>query len=220
MFGQAAMMHAGLWDDPAETPKLEREMALLFLDIRNFTPLAGSFQASEVVHLIRKLLLTFQRIVRNYRGRIIETTGDGFYAAFGFHEEISESVNNAMDAGAAILKSLESMNASSFEKNLGRRIEAGIGIHAGNVALGSISLGDEQHLMVMGHAVNIAARLQQATKEVNNNFLVSKHACEVAGTIDSPATMIRMKGIKTALGVRLMGKKYAPTEIDNGVTTR
>lgn len=218
-FGQPAVTHASLWDEPVEAPKEDREMALLFLDIRDFTPLAGSFQASEIVHLIRKLLLTFQRIVRNYRGRIIETTGDGFYAAFGFHEGIEESVKNAVQAGAAILKSLESMNTTSFEKNLGRRIEAGIGVHAGKVALGNIRLGGEQHLMVMGHAVNIASRLQEATKAVNNNFLVSAYACAMAGAQDAPMMKIKMKGMDTDLDVKLMGKKYAPKEAYNRIAT-
>src|SRR4051794_21487912 len=88
----------GSWDLWAEQPEQDREMTLLFLDLRDFTPLAGSFQAFEVVHLVKKLLLAFQRIVRSHRGRIIETTGDGFYAAFGFHERVEESVINAIAA--------------------------------------------------------------------------------------------------------------------------
>lgn len=196
-----------LWTTP---PKNERDMALLFLDLRNFTPLTGSFQAFDIVHLVKKLLTAFQRIVRNHHGRIIETTGDGFYAAFGFKDSIEQAVNDSIDAGKAILKYLDMMNAGSFEKNLQRKIEAGIGIHAGKVATGSISLEGEERLMVMGHAVNIASRLQDATKEVNNNFVMSEHAFGLLNAEhDNVAANINLRGVAAEFGVRLIGKGYS-----------
>jgi len=199
----------GSWDLWSEQSEKDREMCLLFLDLRNFTPLTGLFPAHEVVHLVKKLVLTFQRIVRSHHGRIIETTGDGFYAAFGFHEDIQQSVRNAVAAGSAILKSLDGMNAATFEPNLGRRIEAGIGIHAGKVATGSITLGGEEHLMVMGHAVNIAARVQNATKTLNNNFLVSTSALASAGCEGGRSAKVDLKGVDVDFEVTMMGRAYA-----------
>src|SRR4051812_40939943 len=79
-----------LWSQPAQA---DQEMALMFLDIRNFTPLTGLFKPAAVVHLVGKFLSVFQRVVRNHHGRIIETTGDGFYAAFGFDREIGPAVD-------------------------------------------------------------------------------------------------------------------------------
>src|SRR5688500_3278148 len=68
--------HWELWSQPDAT---EKEMALFFLDIRNFTPLVERRQALEVIHIVKKLFSTFQNIIRNHHGKIIETTGDGFY---------------------------------------------------------------------------------------------------------------------------------------------
>lgn len=195
-----------LWNDHVDK---EQEMALLFLDIRDFTPLTGTVQATDLIHLMQKLLSVFQRIVQNHHGRIIETTGDGFYAAFGFDLGIKESVNDAVRAGSAILKYLDTMNATSFEKNLNRKIEAGIGVHAGNVATGTIKLRGEDHMIVMGQSVNIASRLQAATKELNNNFIISAPTFDMlTSTWDSKGTEINLRGVRENFAVRLIGQAY------------
>ena len=165
---------------------------------------------ADVVHLVGKFLSVFQRLVRNHHGRIIETTGDGFYAAFGFDREIGQAVDDAVRAGTAIIRQLAVMN-SSYEAVLGRKIEAGIGIHAGEVAMGKIQLNGAEHMLVMGHAVNIAARLQNATKLLNNNFLVSSAAFGLLTEqpAESGLARVSLKGLPGELEVRLMGQKYA-----------
>ena len=79
-------------------------MALFFLDIRNFTPLVEKHQAIDVIHIVKKLFSRFQNIIRVHRGQIIETSGDGFYAAFGFDRGAKEAVNASVQAGMAILE--------------------------------------------------------------------------------------------------------------------
>src|SRR6478752_9111932 len=166
----SAMGGLDLWSQGSDG---EKEMALLFLDIRNFTPLVEAYGAIDIIHIVKKLLLNFQQVIQAHHGRIIETTGDGFYAAFGFDRSIRNAVNDAVESGLVILRNLDMLNATSFEKKLHRKIEAGIGIHAGKVGTGTIRLGQEDHLVVMGYPVNVASRLQAATKELNNNLIVS-----------------------------------------------
>ncbi|MGC3943080.1 MAG: adenylate/guanylate cyclase domain-containing protein [Chryseolinea sp.] len=196
-----------LWNQPSEP---EQEMALMFLDIRNFTPLAGQFRPADVLHLVGKLLSTFQRLVRNNHGRIIETTGDGFYAAFGFDGDVSTAVDDAVRAGSAIMRQLSVLNVST-EAQLGRKLEVGIGIHVGKVATGKIHLNGYDHLLVMGHAVNIAARLQGATKLLNNNFVISSTAFELLTQqpADVESANVNLKGVTDSLEVRMIGEKYA-----------
>ncbi len=62
----------------------ELRLSLLFLDIRNFTPFVEQHLAFDVIHIIRKLFFSFEKIIEYYDGKIIETVGDGLYAAFGF----------------------------------------------------------------------------------------------------------------------------------------
>lgn len=186
-------------------------MALFFLDIRNFTPLTGRHEASEVIHIVKKLFSTFQNIIRNQHGQIIETSGDGFYAAFGMDRPIEEAMNEAVRAGMAILRLLDQLNKSSLEKTLGQRLEVGIGIHAGKVAMGNLALGARNHLVVMGYAVNIASRIQAATKEFNNNLIVSSTIFPRLTDAPENAQKVTadLKGVNEPMDLYLIGTPYA-----------
>lgn len=199
------------WDLWTQETESEKEMALFFLDIRNFTPLVEKHQALDVIHIVKKLFSRFQNIIRNYHGRIIETSGDGFYAAFGFEQNIQDAVNASVEAGSAILQSLDRLNEHLFEKKLHQRIDIGIGIHVGKVATGNIRLGSKDHFVVMGYPVNVAARLQSATKDLNNDFIVSSTAVNMlknSPPLSHPVT-VNLKGLTTPCEVYLMGKAYA-----------
>lgn len=197
----------GLWSPQSD---LEKEMALFFLDIRNFTSLAEKHPAQSVIHIIKKLFSTFQHVIRVNHGRIIETSGDGFYAAFGFECDVREAVNEAVESGKAIIKTLEQLNSISFEKNLGQRIDVGIGVHVGRVATGNLYLDSKDHLVVMGYPVNVASRLQAATKALGNNFIVS---ADVFRMLKNPAVTnlpvkVNLKGMKDVVEIHLIGKPY------------
>ena len=200
----------GHWDLWAQETETEKEMALFFLDIRNFTPLVEKYQASDVIHIVKKLFSTFQNIIRIHHGQIIETSGDGFYAAFGFENNVTEAVNAAVNAGMAILETLENLNVQSFEKNLHQRIEVGIGVHVGKVATGNFHLGSKDHFVVMGYPVNVASRLQAATKELNNNFIVSSAVFKILRTppLSSEPVTVNLKGVTGPCQLHLIGKPY------------
>ena len=194
-----------LWSDGTDG---EKEMALLFLDIRNFTPMVEGYQAHNVIHIVKKLFTSFQAIIQAHHGRIIETTGDGFYAAFGFDRHVKDAANDAVICGTAILRNLDIRNDSFFESS--HKIEVGIGIHAGKVATGSIQLGQENHTVVMGYAVNIASRIQAATKELNNNFLISSTVFQLLNSppTNKPCVHVNLKGVKNSFPLHLIGKRY------------
>lgn len=201
-----------LWTQEIESePETEKEMALFFLDIRNFTPLTEKHRASDVIHIVKKLFSTFQNIIRKHHGRIIETSGDGFYAAFGFDREVKEAVNSSVNAGIAILEALENLNVQSFEKNLQQRIDVGIGVHVGKVATGSLHVDSKDHFVVMGYPVNVASRLQAATKELNNNFIVSAAVFNVLKNPlpNSSPVNVNLKGMTGPCDLYLIGRPYA-----------
>lgn len=188
----------------------ETEMALLFLDIRNFTPLVEAHLPQAVVHFVKKLFISFQNIIKSHHGRIVETSGDGFYAAFGFNRGIKDATNDAVQSGFSILQKLNDLNNTSFEKNLRRKIDVGIGVHAGKVATGTIRLGDENHLVVMGYPVNIASRLQAATKTLDNNFIVSSTVYKQLDSRPTSTTVsdVTLKGTSDKFTLHLLGEPY------------
>jgi adenylate cyclase len=198
------------WDLWSQENEAEKEMVLFFLDIRNFTRLAERHQATDVIHIVRKMFSRFQHIIRIYHGRIIETSGDGFYAAFGFEGSLKDAANASVEAGKGILNTLEHLNIHTFEKHLHQRIDVGIGVHAGKVAVGSLQLGSKDHVVVMGYAVNIASRLQSATKELNNNFIISSEVFKIlkGHRLKSKTVKANLKGVTNPCELHLIGNAY------------
>ena len=189
---------------------IEKEVVICFIDIRNFTHFVETHLPFDIIHIMRKLFNCFNAIIERNKGKIIETMGDGLYAVFGLNTSISQGASAAVISGYDILESLAQLNDNYFSKNFDQRIEIGIGIHAGTVVAGNIRLGNEKKLLVMGYPVNIASRLQNATKELNNNFIISSEALKLTGKplSDHPSGIIHLKGIAEPINVHLLGKPY------------
>jgi len=199
----------------------ERELALMFLDIRNFTQIVENHPAFDVIHIIRKLFSSFQCSIETNKGKIVETTGDGLYAVFGYETNKNQGAQSAVQAAFSILADLETLNDSYFLTQFEERIQVGIGIHVGKVLSGNVRIGTVDHSVVMGYPVNIASRLQSATKELNNEFIVSAEVYDLL--IDPPAFQpqsIVVKGISTPLMIYLMGKPYNRAYRSNSKLTK
>jgi adenylate cyclase len=187
----------------------EQELALFFLDIRNFTPFMETYLPFDVIHIMRRLFALFRNAVEGNGGRIIETQGDGFYAVFGFDSTINDSVQQSCNAGFQILKDIEIFNNEYMHKHFRHRFQLGIGVHSGKVITGNIGIGVNNNLTVMGLPVNIAARLQATTKDFNNSFVISEAAFSLLK--EKPKSLQRttsLKGIKDAIACRLIGEDY------------
>jgi adenylate cyclase len=189
----------------------EKELALMFLDIRNFTHIVENHPAFDVIHIIRKLFSSFQSTIERHKGKIVETSGDGLYAVFGFDTRKGHSAQAAVEAAYLMLEDLQTLNETYFIPHFEEQIRAGIGIHIGKVVSGAVTLGKEDRSVVMGYPVNIASRLQDATKELNNDLIVSGEIYSLL--IDPPvlqAKTIMLRGISNPLSVYSLGKAYKP----------
>lgn len=188
----------------------ERDLALFFLDIRNFTTFMEASLAFDVIHVIRRLFTLFRKCLEENHGRIIETAGDGFYAVFGMESPIQTAVNDAYNAAHLILKELDIFNNQYLRKYFNYEIRVGIGLHMGKVIVGNIGIGVNNNLTVMGMPVNIASRIQTATKEVNNSFLISDSIYRLLTQPPQVSQMkIALKGVKDLFNIHLCGKAYS-----------
>jgi adenylate cyclase len=189
---------------------MEKELALFFLDIRNFTPFMQAYLPFDVIHVMRRLFGLFKKCIEDNHGKVIETAGDGLYAVFGLHEDLDVAVSGSIQAGQSILKELEEFNRNYVETHFNHQFEIGIGVHAGRVIIGNIGLGINNNLTVMGLPVNIASRLQNATKQLNNSFVISDYVFKLAGCIEGDVYLekIKLKGVKGEFQVHLIGRPY------------
>ena len=188
----------------------EKELALFFLDIRNFTPFMQNYLPFDVIHIMRRLFGLFKHGIEKHAGRIIETAGDGFYAVFGFETKIEQAADSAFSAAKTILHELEEFNQHYAEKYFFHEFNVGIGLHAGQVIVGNIGIGVNNNLTVMGLPVNIASRIQTATKSLNNNLVISENFYRfLSQKPASSKTKAFLKGISEEQVLYLCGNAYS-----------
>ena len=100
--------------------------------------------------------------------------------------------------------------------------EVGIGVQVGKVVVGNVGIGLSQNLTVVGFPVNIAARLQAATKELNNSFVISEVTYRLLK--DPPYVVgcdyLNLRSVSTPYEVKLIGKPYQRNNAAPPVNTR
>ncbi|MFD0763300.1 adenylate/guanylate cyclase domain-containing protein [Mucilaginibacter lutimaris] len=192
------------------SPDEERELAILFLDIRNFTGLMESQPQQSVITVVRRLFTAFNQIVKSLQGKVVEIAGDNLYAVFGLQTSLTEAVNNAYQAAKTMFHTVNLFNEAYAVPFHGGPLQIGVGLHAGRVFVGEFGLDAPAELSVMGLSVNIAARLQAKTKELNNDMLISEYAYSMINTIGtSPDKQtVQLQGIAQNQQIRLAGKPY------------
>jgi adenylate cyclase len=189
----------------------EQELAILFLDIRNFTGLMESQPGQTVIQVVRRLFTAFNQIIKNFQGKVVEIAGDNLYAVFGLQTNLQEAVNNAYQAAKVMFQTVSLFNDAYAVPYYGGPLEIGVGLHAGTVFVGEFGLDERVQLSVMGLPVNIAARLQAKTKELNNDMLISEDAyrlLESDGSAFDQQT-VNLQGVSHGQQIRLAGKPYS-----------
>jgi adenylate cyclase len=187
----------------------EKYLVLFFLDIRNFTPFVETYLPFDVIYLTRKLFDIFYKTIIRFNGKIIETAGDELYAIFGLGSSINDAADGAISAGRAILEDLDNLNKNYMRVYFAKEFEIGIGIHAGKVIIGEFNFGSELKTNVMGLAVNIASRIQNSTKELNNSFVASEDVIRLSSYKEaSEIRDVHLKGLTSAYKLHLLGRPY------------
>lgn len=187
----------------------EEELALFFLDIREFTPFMERFLPFDVIHVVRRLFVLFRKAIEAHGGRIIETAGDGFYAVFGLQGTLAEAANQAYAAAKTILADLKDFNTQYAEKHFFHHFQVGIGLHASKTIVGNIGIGVNNNLTVMGLPVNIASRLQSATKKLNNSLVVSKQVYDLLSPkSECQQIQAELKGLTGTYSLFMCGDPY------------
>lgn len=189
-------------------PDTERELAILFLDIRDFTGLMESHPGQSVIQLVRRLFTAFNQIIKNFQGTVVEIAGDNLYAVFGLQSNLTEAVNHAYQAIRTMFTTVNLFNEAV--PDYGNPLEIGVGLHAGKVFVGEFGLDSPAKLSVMGLPVNVASRLQAKTKELNNDLLISENAYQLLEpeTVVFDQRTVNLQGISHGQQIRLAGKPF------------
>jgi adenylate cyclase len=174
----------------ADPPSEMRTVCVLFLDIRGFTAMTRERAAAETVALLNAFFAEMVAIVDRDGGIINKFLGDGFLALFGAPLADDAAAEHALAAGREMLRAVDAWNRARPQWAL----RVGIGIHMGEAVTGTVGSPQRKEYTVVGDTVNLAARLEQLTKDVGARLLVSdalRGPAAAEGATDLGPTAIR-----------------------------
>lgn len=184
----------------------EREVTILFSDLRGYSTIAEHLEPAQVVTLLNEYLAAMNTVIDAHHGCVIEFLGDAILAVFGApvdtprHQE--RAVYCALAMGEALALRNAAWDASGFSKiwmdrglpSLAQRV----GVHTGRVVAGNLGSAERMKYAVIGDAVNVAARLEALNKELGTEILISDAVfCELPDELVARATRCgehRVKG--------------------------
>jgi adenylate cyclase len=162
----------------------EREIAVLFADLRGFTRLAEHKLPYDVVFFLNRYFEAVGGAIAEAGGIANQYTGDGVMALFGVEVGAEAACRQALRAAGAMVARVEEVSRL-FGADLGAPLRLGIGIHIGPVVVGEMGYGETRYLTAVGDTVHVASRLEALTKEYQCELVVSEQVMDRAG-VDAP----------------------------------
>ncbi|MDF2367698.1 adenylate/guanylate cyclase domain-containing protein [Sneathiella sp.] len=160
------------FNQPAYLQGQEKEIAILFADLRAFTKFSEQKLPYDVVFVINQYFRHMGEAIEENGGHLDKFIGDGVMALFGLNENSKTASRMALNAARSMSKELEIMN-ENLKSDLPAPLRIGIGIHVGQVIVGQMGYGSATSITAIGDPVNTASRLEALTKEYASQLIFS-----------------------------------------------
>jgi len=189
----------------------ERYLVSLFVDMRGSTRLAEKRLPFDTVFIVNRFLGAVSQAVIESGGRPNQFVGDGMLALFGLATGRQRACRQALKAAALIAANVDELN-KFLEHDLREPLRFGIGINGGEVIVGDIGYRDHMVFTALGDPVNVAARLQDMTKSLECEVVISDEVRATAG-LDAdalPQQEVAIRGrnepmiVRTATDARIL----------------
>ena len=154
----------------------EKEVAILFADIRGFTSLSERLPPYDVIYVLNRYFNHMGRVISAHGGYIDNYMGDGLMALFGV-DDPADAPLRAVRAGLGMIEEVGRLRPH-FESLYEASIRIGVGIHFGEAIVGTVGATDRRRMTAIGDAVNFASRVEAANKEYDTELLVSAETYE------------------------------------------
>jgi adenylate cyclase len=162
----------------------EREIAVLFADLRGFTRLAERKLPYDVVFILNRYFEAVGGAIADAGGIANQYTGDGVMALFGVETGPEAACRQALLASVEMVARVQKLSRA-----LGTELEApfrlGIGIHTGPAVVGEMGYGETRYLTAVGDTVHVASRLEGLTKEYDCELVASEDVMARAGLAET-----------------------------------
>jgi adenylate cyclase len=157
----------------------DRDVAILFTDLRGFTAMAEHKLPYDVVFVLNQYFQSMGQAVEAHHGRIDKFIGDAIMAVFGVETDKKQACRDALAAARSMRLQLDRLNAQ-LRSELTEPLKMGFGIHCGHVIIGEMGYKDSNNLVAIGDATNTASRLESLTKDFDCEMVVSKDVVDWA----------------------------------------
>jgi class 3 adenylate cyclase/HAMP domain-containing protein len=195
-----------------------RDLAILFSDIRGFTTISESMRPDELVHSLNRYFSGQVDIIMNRNGIVDKYIGDAIMAFWGAPVKHEDDIMQSVLSGLDMIDALQGFNAK--QRELGKpEFHIGIGINYGTVTVGNIGSERKMDYTVIGDTVNLASRLEGLTKAYHAELLISEtvyDALRVRNSLpfhvrllDTVAVKGKTKGVKIFAVKRSLPEKEA-----------
>jgi class 3 adenylate cyclase len=177
----------------AEIETGEREVSVLFVDIRGYTAFSDGRDAREIFSTVNRYTEAVSSIVREEGGVVVEFNGDGMMAVFGAPRPLPDKEASAVRASARLAREVPAMAAPEAP------LFVGVGVATGPAFVGNIEAVDRMIWSAIGNTTNLAARLQTYTRTAAVSVLIDERTWERAASAREgfvPLDPVQLKGRK------------------------
>lgn len=157
----------------AESINEKRKVAVLICDIRNFTSISERNKPENVVSFLNEYFKKMVEVIKKHGGAIDKFMGDAIMALFGTPVSYEDNARRAVDAALEMQSLVPGISCSNLFIPEGMNFNVGIGIHYGDVIVGSIGCAEKSDYTVIGDTVNLASRLEGLTKFYGAGIIIS-----------------------------------------------
>ena len=184
---------------------VEREVAVLFADLRAFTRFTEGRLPYDTVFVLNRYFAAMGDAIERAGGRVDKFIGDGIMALFGLESDSAAASRAALEAARGMAQALNLLNRD-LAVELEEPLRMGIGLHLGHAIVGEMGHGRAVSLTAIGDAVNVASRLEALTKELGYQLIVSEQLALRAGAYleGFPLDEVDVRGRSGRLAVRLI----------------
>lgn len=153
------------------------DIAVLFCDIRDFTPISEKLKPEQVVYLLNSYYSKMTNVIKDYEGSVNQYVGDEIFCTFGAPIPMENSAEQAVKCAVDMMLALGDLNVQ-LQSELGVTIKVGIGINYGPVVAGNVGSEEKISYAVTGDTVNTGKRIESLTKEQPNSIYIGESIYE------------------------------------------
>ncbi|HXJ42670.1 MAG TPA: adenylate/guanylate cyclase domain-containing protein, partial [Bryobacteraceae bacterium] len=150
-----------------------RRISVLFCDLRGFSTISENLPPESVVRLLNDYFETMVDVIFRNRGTLDKFIGDGIMVIFGAPEDDPYQEEHALRTAIEMQHALTDLAARWAQEGI--TVRMGIGINSGSAVVGNIGSSKRMDYTAIGDTVNLASRLESATKELGVGILVSEY---------------------------------------------